>query len=100
MLYLSFFLNFTAYEKISKISGSSVTLRVEYRLHVSGSVRWTRNGTNVNDDRHILAQDNSLIVTDLRKSDEGLYTATDKLGRTVAEYSLIIETSKVACELL
>ncbi|BFZ02375.1 hypothetical protein BsWGS_05414 [Bradybaena similaris] len=87
-----------AYEKISKISGSSVTLRVEYRLHVSGSVRWTRNGTNVNDDRHILAQDNSLIVTDLRKSDEGLYTATDKLGRTVAEYSLIIETSKEQIE--
>lgn len=73
-----------------------MTLRVEYRLHITGIVKWTRNGTGVIDDRHILAHDNSLIVTDLRQSDEGLYTATDSLGRTVAQYSLVVETSKVS----
>ncbi|BFY97577.1 hypothetical protein BsWGS_00617 [Bradybaena similaris] len=87
-----------AFEKISKTSGSSVTLRVEYRLHITGSVKWTRNGTRVSDDRHILAQDNSLIITDLRQTDEGQYTAADSLGRTVAEYSLAVETSKEQIE--
>ncbi|XP_005092387.1 semaphorin-2A [Aplysia californica] len=86
------------FEKMSKISGSSVTLKIEYRLHISGTVHWKRNGTLVSSDRHILAQDNSLIVTDLRKSDEGLYSAVDQLGRTVAEYSLAVETSKEQIE--
>ncbi|CAL1530923.1 unnamed protein product [Lymnaea stagnalis] len=85
-------------DKLSKISGSSVTLKVEYRLHITGSVRWTRNGTNILSDRHILALDNSLIITDLRKADEGVYVAVDNNGRTVAEYALVVETSKEQIE--
>ena len=49
-------------------------------------------------DRHILAQDNSLVVTDLRKADEGTYTATDDKGRIVAEYVLMVEISKLFVE--
>ncbi|XP_059149831.1 semaphorin-2A-like [Physella acuta] len=85
-------------EKVFKISGSSATLRVDFKLHISGSVKWTKNGTGVSGDRHILAQDNSLIITDLRKSDEGTYVASDSLRRTVAEYTLAIETSKEQIE--
>ena len=85
---------------MAKISGSSVTLKVEYRLHITGTVQWRKNGSLVSGDRHILAQDNSLIVTDLRKMDEGLYTATDQHGRTVAEYSLGVEISKFCTCLL
>ena len=86
------------YEKVAKISGSSVTLRVEYKLHVSGIVSWMQNNSYISDDRHILAQDNSLIITDLRKSDEGVYEAIDEQKRTVAKYLLSIETSKT-CKL-
>ncbi|XP_076465872.1 semaphorin-2A-like [Babylonia areolata] len=86
------------YEKVSKISGSSVTLKVEYKLHVPGTVTWTRNNTVVSDERHILAQDNSLIITDLRKSDEGVYVALDRKKRTVAKYLLSIETTKEQIE--
>ena len=86
------------YEKVAKISGSSVTLRVEYKLHVPGIVTWTQNNSHISDDRHILAQDNSLIITDLRKSDEGVYEAVDEQKRTVAKYLLSIETSKT-CKL-
>ena len=82
------------YEKVSKISGSSVSLRVDYKLHVPGRVTWTKNNSYINDDRHILAQDNSLIITDLRKTDEGVYQAVDDQKRTVAKYLLSIETSK------
>ena len=82
------------YEKVAKISGSSVSLRVDYKLYVPGTVTWTHNNSYVNDDRHILAQDNSLIITDLRKPDEGVYEAVDEQKRTVAKYLLSIETSK------
>ncbi|KAK0054673.1 semaphorin-2A [Biomphalaria pfeifferi] len=85
-------------EMLSKTAGSSVTMKIEYKLHIIGSVRWTRNGTGVSGDRHILAQDNSLIVTDLRVSDEGSYTAVDNKGRTVASYTLVVETSKEQIE--
>ncbi|GFO38050.1 semaphorin-2a [Plakobranchus ocellatus] len=87
-----------SYEKISKITGSSVALRVAYRLHISGSVRWTHNGSGIQGDRHILAQDNSLIITDIRQPDEGRYTAKDNRGRIVAEYSLVVETNKEQIE--
>ncbi|KAL8624926.1 hypothetical protein ACOMHN_016222 [Nucella lapillus] len=86
------------YEKIFKITGSSVTLRVEYKLHVTGTVTWRRNNSAMSDDRHILAQDNSLIITDLRKSDEGVYEAMDYKKRTVAKYLLSIETTKEQIE--
>lgn len=85
-------------EKIHKIAGSSVTLKIDYKLHVPGSVTWTQNNTYISDDRHILAQDNSLIVTDLRKSDEGVYEAVDDQKRTVAKYLLTIETTKEQIE--
>ena len=75
-----------------------MTLRVDYKLHVPGMVTWTQNGSHVTGDRHILAQDNSLIVTDLRKADEGVYEAVDEQKRTVGKYLLSIETSKT-CKL-
>lgn len=86
------------YEKVFKITGSSVTLKVEYKLHVSGTVTWRKNNSAVSDARHILAQDNSLIITDLQKSDEGEYVAEDQKKRTVAKYLLSIETTKEQIE--
>lgn len=86
------------FEKVAKISGSSVTLKIDYKLHVPGSVTWTLNNSVVADERHILAQDNSLIITDLRKVDEGVYEAWDERKRTVAKYLLSIETTKEQIE--
>lgn len=70
-----------------------MTLKIDYKLHVPGLVSWKHNGTFIADDRHILAQAGSLIITELRKADEGVYEATDEQRRTVAKYLLSIETS-------
>ncbi|PVD19590.1 hypothetical protein C0Q70_20080 [Pomacea canaliculata] len=35
------------YEKVSKILGSSVTLKIDYKLHVPGLVSWKHNGTSL-----------------------------------------------------
>ncbi|KAL8604481.1 hypothetical protein ACOMHN_042309 [Nucella lapillus] len=86
------------YEKVSKISGSSVSLKVDYKLYVPGMVTWMKNNTFVSDDRHILAQDNSLVITDVRKADAGIYEAIDEQKRTVAKYLLSIETTKEQIE--
>ncbi|GFS22382.1 semaphorin-2A [Elysia marginata] len=86
------------FERISRTTGSSVMFRVAYKLHIRGNVRWSKEGTPVRGDRHILAQDNSLIITDIRSADEGHYEAKDSNGRVVADYSLIVETNKEQIE--
>ena len=85
---------FTAHEEISKITGSSVKLRVTYKLQITGNVKWTKESSTLRGDRHTLAQDNSLIITDIRKPDEGVYTATDSKNRVVAQYTLKVDISK------
>ncbi|KAK3783259.1 hypothetical protein RRG08_047714 [Elysia crispata] len=86
------------YERISRTTGSSVMLRIAFKLHIRGSVHWTKDGASVRGDRHILAQDNSLIITDIRKQDEGNYLARDNNNRKVAEYTLVVETNKEQIE--
>lgn len=86
------------YERISRTTGSSVMLRVAYKLHIRGNVHWSKKGSAIRGDRHILAQDNSLIITDIRSQDEGQYIARDSKGRVVADYTLTVETNKEQIE--
>ena len=83
-----------AFDKVTKNSGSLIMLKINYKLSTEGTVSWRKDGSLATDSRHILAQDNSLVITDLTKADEGVYEALDDQKRTVAKYHLSIETGR------
>ncbi|XP_046350872.1 semaphorin-2A-like [Haliotis rufescens] len=85
-------------KSIWKATGSSLTLRVEYKLNIEGLVTWTKNGSHVQSDRHILAHDNSLVIPDLTAADQGVYRAADTKNRLVAEYAVSVDTTKEEIE--
>ncbi|XP_041372487.1 semaphorin-2A-like [Gigantopelta aegis] len=81
-------------KNISRYSGTSLTLPVDYKLHIEGTVTWTKNNNVMNSGKPILAHDNSLIIPDLDSSDQGVYRAVDSKDNPVAEYRVSVDTTK------
>ena len=92
--YLIFTFLFPGLKNISRYSGTSLTLPVEYKLHIEGTVTWTKNDNLIKNGKPILAHDNSLIIPDLDSSDQGVYRAVDSKENLVAEYRVSVDTSK------
>ncbi|KAK6188942.1 hypothetical protein SNE40_005016 [Patella caerulea] len=81
-------------KELRRSAGHSLSLKVDFKLHISGTVIWTKNDSKLSSPRHIIAQDNSLIIPELMQSDQGTYKAIDDQDRLVAEYSVMVDTSK------
>ncbi|KAK3602287.1 hypothetical protein CHS0354_022032 [Potamilus streckersoni] len=69
-------------------------LKIQYRLTVSGPVQWQLNNVDVNiGEDFLLSTDNSLVIKNLTKSKEGLYTAlevSDGTERQIASYNITV----------
>ncbi|KAL3866421.1 hypothetical protein ACJMK2_043722 [Sinanodonta woodiana] len=96
--YLTESKNYTLYSNRSQIAINDTysVLKIQYKLTVSGSVRWELNGSIVDiGGDFLLSTDNSLMIQNLSKSKGGIYTAfevsEDGSVRQIAFYNVTVE---------